>query len=205
MSLAILYILFSASLGLYIPIKIIFGIMEILDRIIPVFQVFWHIPFNILLVGPLTKSVLWYMWLILVLINSSLLSQYVISLGPFMIGYILVLLLVGQHAVSPRLILAGDPGAHVAIRIQNKLLGLEYFYMGCISFLFFFILQDGQEVAPLLVWKGVIVLVFVVHFILHGYRTIILSSSTDFIFSELLVVDIPILLVGLIPLLQRWR
>ena len=40
MSLAVLYILFSASLGLYIPIKIIVGIMEILDRIIPVFQVF---------------------------------------------------------------------------------------------------------------------------------------------------------------------
>ena len=49
--------------------------------------------------------------------------------------------------------------------------------------------------------KEKIVPVFLINLIMNGYRKTILSIDTDIILREFLVVDVPIFLVILIPLL----
>lgn len=109
-----------------------------------------------------------------------------------MIG-IFYLLLVGWQDTITSLLLEGNPGGSVAIRIcHHNFLGHKYFYLSRSLLSVVFILQVVQEVTQLFLGQRSIVIIFVVCLILNGYRKTILSCDTDFFSSELLSAEFPI-------------
>ena len=142
---------------------------------------------------------------ILVLRRSKLLSQHIVTLITFILGIFLILFLAVRQETSPWLLLECHLWNHTAVRIGWICLRVcKYFYLIRSLLSVIFLIHGGQEVTLFFAGKGVIVLIFILNFILHGCWKSILSWNTNVILRELFVADDPIYLILLIPLHQRW-
>ena len=123
-----------------------------------------------------------------------------------MLWVILTLTLAGRHVTSPFLILLVNPSSCIAVRVVRLCLrGRKYFYLIRRLLSVIFSLQCVQEFTPFFVGKGVIVLIFILHLILHGCRYAVLGCNANIILIESFAADGLICLFILGPLLQMWR
>ena len=188
--------------GFKIPLPLIFGLLEILDRLFPVAQVSSQYFLDVFLAGPKHKKVFLYMQCLLALSNSILLAHHAITFRTFIIGGLFILFLAGREDTSPGIFIERNHGALIYVIIkQNILLGHKSFDFICIYFHVIFHLHDGQEFTPLFLGQVTIVLDFFLNCILHECWKLVLSCNMGIILRELLVSDDPICRIMLIPLI----
>ena len=143
--------------------------MEQLDILVPITQVSSHTLFQGYLVRYLTKAGLRAMHHILAIRNSIILSYQAIVLIPLILGGLIYFWLVVRQNSSPSLLFAGKYRARVAIITWHNLMDGKSLDIGSSPFPIIFILKSGQEATPLFTGKLVIVLIFVLHLVPHGY------------------------------------
>ena len=145
------------------------------------------------------------MQFILALRHSRIILQHAVTLITLMLVGFLTQFIAFRKDTRHRSLLAGNPMACITVIFGRRhFRDCKFFYLICSSLLIFFRLQVGQEVAPLFVVKGVIVLSFILHITVHSFWQAIFFCNTNLIIRSLFVSDSPICLVILILLIWRW-
>ena len=121
---------------------------------------------NGILVGALPKTVFRTIRHILLLRHYCLIAKHSITLCPGLPGRLFVGLI--AEANSPSLLLPRKPNRFVAIRIRGLSSRCNFIDLGFCHFPIIFGLDCGQEVTPIFMIQGMIVLLIILQIILHG-------------------------------------
>ena len=107
-----------------------------------------------------------------------------------MIGVILPMLFVDWYNTSTHLIITRNLNGGVNFRMNRCCLrGCKPLDIGHITFPIIFNLHSGQQVTPLFMGYGTIVLMFTLQLILHGFRESVISGNVNNTFIKLFVAD----------------
>ena len=140
-------------------------------------------------VGMRSRTVLGTIRHILFLRHCYLLTKHSIYLGPVIIRRVFMGYFAGLQDTSPKswLILPRDPDGSVSVRYRGFYIRFNILDMGFCPFSVFFNLYCVQEVTPICMIQGEIVLLVVLQLILQGCGESVLNYNTNFTDFELLV------------------
>ena len=157
-----------------------------------------------LLVRTLAKTVLRAMQHIILLRHSCLLSKYAVPLDSMMLA-ISTLLFAVRNGTSPYPLLTRYPKGFISVRMGCHCKVCKPIDLGRFPFSINFNLDGGQEVTPIFMIQGLIVLLIFLQLIMHGWEDYVFNSSLNLIIREVLVTDVPTSCLITLAVHRRWR
>ena len=161
-------VLILESLQLFLPFN--FEIIVLFHSFTPTPHRFSQSILDDIMVSTLAKTVLSTLRHMLLLRNSCLLAKHAVELGTVTIKRLVVGFFVGLYETSPKscLLLPRYPNISAAVRKRVRFFRGNLLDLGCCPFPVIFNLDCGQEVAPIFMGQGNIVLLMFIQLILHG-------------------------------------
>ena len=126
-----------------------------------------------------------------------------IAMCTMMLGRLFPLLF--AEDISPSLLLTRNLNGLTSVIRRCRSWGCNPLDLGWCPFSVIFDLDCGQEVTPILISQGTIVLLVILKLIMHGWGESVLNSNSNLINRELFVADLPTSFIKNIALCWRWR